>query len=58
LKEILGMQGHAVTVLRPSGKAEIEGQIYPVEAEGIFIEKGKTVKVIRIFGNRIIVRDV
>jgi membrane-bound serine protease (ClpP class) len=58
LREIQGKQGHAVTVLRPSGKAEIEGRVYPVEAEGIFIEKGKSVKVVRIFGNRIIVRDV
>ncbi|MDR1904742.1 MAG: nodulation protein NfeD [Treponema sp.] len=57
-REIMGKQGHAVTVLRPSGKAAIEGQVYPVEADGLFIEKGKPVKVVRVFGNRIIVRDV
>ena len=50
-----GATGIAATTLRPSGKAEIAGQVYPVEADGVFIEKGETIKVARIFGNRIIV---
>jgi membrane-bound serine protease (ClpP class) len=50
-----GAIGIAATTLRPSGKAEIAGQVYPVEADGAFIEKGETIKVARVFGNRIIV---
>jgi membrane-bound serine protease (ClpP class) len=50
-----GATGSAITTLRPSGKAEIAGEVYPVEADGVFIEKGETIKVARIFGNRITV---
>jgi membrane-bound serine protease (ClpP class) len=53
---LLGKTGTALSVLRPSGKAEIEGQIYSVEGEGVFIEAGKTIRVIRVRGNMIMVR--
>jgi membrane-bound serine protease (ClpP class) len=53
--KLKGKTGTAVSILRPSGKATIEGKLYAVEAEGIFIESGTAVKVIRILGNRITV---
>jgi membrane-bound serine protease (ClpP class) len=55
---LLGKAGVAASTLRPSGKAEIEGRLYTVEGDGAFIEQGKTVKVIRVRGNRIVVRPV
>jgi membrane-bound serine protease (ClpP class) len=55
---LLGKTGLAVSTLRPSGKAEIGGRVYPVEGEGVFIESGKAIKVIRVRGNHIIVRSV
>jgi membrane-bound serine protease (ClpP class) len=55
---LLGKTGTALSVLRPSGKAEIEGRIYSVEGEGVFIEAGKTIKVIRVRGNMVVVRLV
>jgi membrane-bound serine protease (ClpP class) len=55
---LLGKTGIAVSTLRPSGKAEIEGELYSVEGDGIFIESGAPVKVIRVRGNNIIVRSV
>ncbi|MDR0569292.1 MAG: nodulation protein NfeD [Spirochaetaceae bacterium] len=51
-----GKPGTAATTLRPSGKAEIEGQAYSVETEGSFIEAGTPVTVVHVRGNRIIVR--
>ncbi|RKX76460.1 MAG: nodulation protein NfeD [Spirochaetes bacterium] len=53
----IGKRGVTVTTLRPSGKAEIEGEVVPVESEGDFIAPGKGVRVIRVDGNRIIVRE-
>lgn len=53
-----GREGIAVSTLRPSGKAEIEGQVYSVETEGSFIEPGNAVQVIRVRGSRITVRGV
>ncbi|MDR2028471.1 MAG: nodulation protein NfeD, partial [Treponema sp.] len=55
---LLGKAGIAASTLRPSGKAEIEGRLYTVEGDGSFIEQGKALKVIRVRGNRIVVRPV
>jgi membrane-bound serine protease (ClpP class) len=52
---LVGRTGRAVSILRPSGKAEIEGRTYVVETEGVFIESGAPVAVIRVQGNRVVV---
>ncbi|RXT14830.1 nodulation protein NfeD [Ammoniphilus sp. CFH 90114] len=56
-KQFLNKEGVAVTTLRPSGTAEINGEIIDVVSEGGFIEKGKTIKVIRVEGTRVVVRE-
>jgi membrane-bound serine protease (ClpP class) len=53
-----GKTGTAVSILRPVGKAEIEGRLYTVEAEGAFIEPGNKIQVMQVQGNRITVRSV
>jgi membrane-bound serine protease (ClpP class) len=53
-----GKSGTSVTVLRPAGKADIDGETIHVEAEGEFIEANTPVRVVRIDSNRIIVRKV
>jgi membrane-bound serine protease (ClpP class) len=53
---LVGKRGIAVSTLRPAGKAEIDGQVFPVEGEGIFVEPGEAVQVIRVYGNRILVK--
>jgi membrane-bound serine protease (ClpP class) len=57
-KNLLGKTGRAVTVLHPIGKAEIESQIFQVEADGAYVENGSTVKVIKVQGNTIIVGSI
>lgn len=52
----MGKTGTAVTTLRPSGKAEIEGQTVAVETYGEFLDKGTEVEVAAVNGNRILVR--
>jgi membrane-bound serine protease (ClpP class) len=43
---LVGEHGIAHTVLRPSGKVEINGKIYDAYTRGDFIEKGQPVEVI------------
>jgi membrane-bound serine protease (ClpP class) len=56
--DLLGKTGTADSVLRPSGKALINGKIYTAESDGEFVEPGKDIVVTRVRGNRIIVRRV
>lgn len=53
-----GQSGVALTLLRPSGKAEINGQPLDVVSEGSFIPEGSTIEVVQCIGNRIVVRKV
>lgn len=46
-KELVGQQGVASTVLRLSGKVQVEGKTYDAVSEDGFIEKGTTVQIIR-----------
>ncbi|MDR1506063.1 MAG: nodulation protein NfeD [Treponema sp.] len=55
---LLGNTGKTVTVLRPIGKAKINGETYQVEADGSFIDDGVEIKVTKIKGNIIVVRSV
>jgi membrane-bound serine protease (ClpP class) len=50
-----GGTGTAVTLLRPSGKAKIDGEVYDVVTQGDFIPKGSRIRVLKISGTRIIV---
>jgi membrane-bound serine protease (ClpP class) len=43
-----GKTGTAATVLRPSGKVDIEGEIYDAVTSGEFIDKGVAVTVTKI----------
>jgi membrane-bound serine protease (ClpP class) len=55
---LVGKTGAAVTPLHPIGKAHINGEMFQVEADGIFIESGKEIIVSKVKGNNIIVRSV
>ena len=46
-QELIGQEGIAQTVLRPSGKVQIEGQIYDGISESGFVEKGEPIVVIK-----------
>ena len=46
-KQMIGKTGVAQTILRPSGRVEIDGEIYDAKAEISYIEKGEKIKVIR-----------
>lgn len=55
---LMGKQGVTLTVLRPSGTAEIDGKRYDVLTEGEFIQKNADVEVLRVVGSKIFVRRI
>jgi membrane-bound serine protease (ClpP class) len=56
--ELLHQTGAALTQLRPSGTAQINGQRVDVVTEGGLIERGAKVKVVAVEGSRIVVRAI
>jgi membrane-bound serine protease (ClpP class) len=55
---LVGKIGIATTTLRPAGRVEIDGEVYDAEADGLFVDPGRGVKVTRVRGNSITVRLV
>ncbi len=56
--ELLGHTGTAITALRPAGTAVFDGKRVDVVADGAFVEKGRTGKVVAVEGLRVVVRMV
>lgn len=57
-QELLGQVGTSVSQLRPAGFALIGGKRRDVVTEGSVIEPNQPVKVVKVEGNRIVVRKV
>jgi membrane-bound serine protease (ClpP class) len=58
IKELMDMEGIALTTLRPAGSAEFNGQKYDVVADWEYIPKGNKVKVIRVEGIKVVVKEL
>lgn len=56
--DLIGQTGVALTMLRPSGKAEINGNPVDVLSEGNFIPEGTAIQVVEIAGKWVVVRKV
>lgn len=52
----LGKRGRASTPLHPAGIAEIDGRRLDVVSEGELVDAGQLIEVVRVDGNRIVVR--
>ena len=57
LSELLGVEGVAVTTLRPAGTAEFNGKRVDVVTDSEFIEHGKPIVVTAVEGMRVVVRE-
>ncbi|HEY2713903.1 MAG TPA: NfeD family protein [Chthoniobacterales bacterium] len=53
-----GMRGRALTILRPSGKAEFENRVVDVVTEGDFIAPETPVTVVSTDGMRVVVKGI
>jgi membrane-bound serine protease (ClpP class) len=53
-----GDTGIAITKLRPAGQGRFGDSVVDVVTEGDFIEKDKKIKILRIEGNRVVVKQI
>ncbi|MDA1190686.1 MAG: hypothetical protein O3A46_03265, partial [Candidatus Poribacteria bacterium] len=58
LVALLGVNGVALTTLRPAGTAEIDSERVDVVSEGAFIPAQTRVRVVQVEGGRVVVRPV
>jgi Membrane-bound serine protease (ClpP class) len=58
LEDLISAEGVAITTLRPSGTANINGNKVDVVSEGEMVLKNTKVKVIDVKGNRVVVKPV
>lgn len=56
--KLVGMRGVATTNLRPNGKAEIDGKVFEVLAEGEFVDKGEAIRVVSSDGMGVAVKRI
>lgn len=55
---LIGRQGVAMCILRPSGKAEFDGEMADVVARDGFIDAGTAVTVVQVEGQRVVVVEI
>lgn len=55
--DLIGKEGISLTILRPAGMVRIDGQKYSAVTGGEFIEKDKPIKVVKVEGSRVVVRQ-
>nr|WP_275695524.1 nodulation protein NfeD [Fredinandcohnia sp. SECRCQ15] len=56
--ELIGLQGYAMTTLRPAGTVVINDERIDVVTEGGYIERDQKIEVIKVEGSRIVVREL
>jgi membrane-bound ClpP family serine protease len=57
-EHFVGRRGTALTPLMPAGKAQFDGELLNVIADGEFIERGQEIEVAEVRGSRVVVRTV
>ena len=55
---VVGMEGRAISALRPIGKAEVNEQIVEVKTNGDYLDSGSRIRVIKIVSNQIIIEPI
>jgi membrane-bound serine protease (ClpP class) len=53
---LIGQSGTATTNLMPSGKADFNGELVDVIADGLPVDRGSSIVVVKARGNRVVVR--
>jgi membrane-bound serine protease (ClpP class) len=55
---LVGQQGAVFSALRPSGAILVNGRRVDAVSDGTFIDAGRTVRVVEVHGNRVVVEAV
>lgn len=58
MQVLVGKTGRTTSVLRPSGIGDFDGVRLNVVTEGEFLESGASIKIIRVDGGRIVVKQM
>ncbi len=58
LSELIGREGKALTTLRPAGMADFNGEKIDVVADGDYVQQGSKLKVLRVEGSKVVVREI
>jgi membrane-bound serine protease (ClpP class) len=56
--ELIGKTGIALTSMRPSGTALIDDERIDVVTEGMYIAKDQKIKIVKVEGSRVVVREI
>ncbi len=56
MEKLAGLEGEALTDLRPAGMARLNGARTDVVTRGEYIEKGTQVVVLKVTGNQVVVK--
>nr|WP_191562616.1 nodulation protein NfeD [Metabacillus idriensis] len=56
--ELIGKTGIALTSMRPSGTALIDDERIDAVTEGTYIKKDQKVKIVKVEGSRVVVREI
>jgi membrane-bound ClpP family serine protease len=56
LRKLVGEKGETLTLLNPGGIVMVAGERHHCESEGLMIEPRESVEVVRVSGNRLVVR--
>lgn len=56
--ELIGLEGETLTDLRPAGTIIVEDERIDVVSEGHYIRRNARVKIIKVEGSRIVVREI
>lgn len=55
--DMIGKTGVTLSILRPTGRAQIEGRLLDVITEGCFIAPNTPIRIIRVEGSKLIVEE-
>jgi membrane-bound serine protease (ClpP class) len=58
MKKLAGKTGRAATVLRPSGRVEVDDKIYDARASEGFIDKDEKIEVTAFWSGQLVVRQI
>ncbi len=58
LKFKVGMEGIAMSALRPIGKGDFNGEVLEVRTNGEYVEAGSRIKIIKVTTNQVIVEII
>jgi membrane-bound ClpP family serine protease len=58
LKFSIGMEGVALSALRPIGKGEFDGEVLEVRTNGEYVEAGSKIRIVRVTTNQVLVEII